>query len=72
MPEFIREAARFVEMCEKPFDLQDMRKNSRGEHWFSICGHDRNNKVVGVFDIIYESESDRKVLVPSLVRISPE
>ncbi|KAL1682149.1 hypothetical protein EV122DRAFT_204179, partial [Schizophyllum commune] len=44
MPEFIREAARFVEMCEKPFDLQDMRKNSRGEHWFSICGHDRNNK----------------------------
>ncbi|KAL1711555.1 hypothetical protein EV715DRAFT_163134, partial [Schizophyllum commune] len=44
MPDFIREAALFVQRCKRPFDLQDMKQNSRGEHWFSICGHDRNNK----------------------------
>ena len=28
------------------FKDSDMNKNARGPHWFSIFGHDRNNKKV--------------------------
>ena len=47
MPQFIKEAAEFVRRCEEPFTLKDMADHARGLHWFSICGHDRNNKIVG-------------------------
>ncbi|TRM56340.1 hypothetical protein BD626DRAFT_541371 [Schizophyllum amplum] len=46
MPQFIEEASLFVQKCQQPFDLQAMQQNSRGSHWFSICGHDRNNKTI--------------------------
>jgi hypothetical protein len=28
------------------FSEADMAQNARGKHWFSIMGHDRNNKSV--------------------------
>ncbi|KAE9384220.1 hypothetical protein BT96DRAFT_780579, partial [Gymnopus androsaceus JB14] len=31
----------FVKAIVKPFTEGDMLRNSRGEHWFSIAGHDR-------------------------------
>ncbi|KAH7871532.1 hypothetical protein C8J55DRAFT_402864, partial [Lentinula edodes] len=31
----------FVTSITKPFTNNDMLLNSRGEHWFSIAGHDR-------------------------------
>ncbi|KAJ4492441.1 hypothetical protein C8R41DRAFT_919995 [Lentinula lateritia] len=34
----------FVSAITRPFSNNDMLLNSRGEHWFSIAGHDRNNK----------------------------
>ncbi|KAJ3849800.1 hypothetical protein EV368DRAFT_46605, partial [Lentinula lateritia] len=34
----------FVKDIVYPFTENDMLKNSRGDHWFSIAGHDRNNK----------------------------
>ncbi|KAJ3846237.1 hypothetical protein EV368DRAFT_89341 [Lentinula lateritia] len=34
----------FVTAITKPFTNNDMLLNSRGKHWFSIAGHDRNNK----------------------------
>ncbi|KAJ3925918.1 MAG: hypothetical protein NXY57DRAFT_1043707, partial [Lentinula lateritia] len=34
----------FVSAISKPFTNKDMLLNSRGEHWFSIAGHNRNNK----------------------------
>ncbi|KAJ3806128.1 hypothetical protein F5876DRAFT_50597 [Lentinula aff. lateritia] len=34
----------FVKDMVYPFTENDMLKNSRGDHWFSIAGHDRNNK----------------------------
>lgn len=36
----------FVSAISKPFTNKDMLLNSRGEHWFSIAGHNRNNKSV--------------------------
>ncbi|KAJ3866993.1 hypothetical protein EV359DRAFT_61873 [Lentinula novae-zelandiae] len=34
----------FVSSIARPFSENDMLSNSRGDHWFSIAGHDRNNK----------------------------
>ncbi|KAI0055118.1 hypothetical protein BV25DRAFT_1843180 [Artomyces pyxidatus] len=42
---FQEDAAKFVQACT-PFPEGIIEKNSRGQHWFSICGHDRNNKTV--------------------------
>jgi len=39
----------FVKAIVKPFTEGDMLQNSHGEHWFSIAGHDRNNKKVNLF-----------------------
>lgn len=36
----------FVSSIARPFSENDMLSNSRGDHWFSIAGHDRNNKSV--------------------------
>ncbi|KAE9393853.1 hypothetical protein BT96DRAFT_828577, partial [Gymnopus androsaceus JB14] len=41
----------FVKAILKPFTEGDMLQNSRGEHWFSIAGHDRNNKKVNLFTL---------------------
>jgi hypothetical protein len=32
------------------FKEADMRANSWEEHWFSIAGHDRNNKLVSIHE----------------------
>ncbi|KAJ3834260.1 hypothetical protein F5878DRAFT_545178, partial [Lentinula raphanica] len=37
-------ALEFVQAIKKPFTEADMEANLRGTHWFSIAGHDRNNK----------------------------
>ncbi|KAL1743600.1 hypothetical protein HDZ31DRAFT_74785 [Schizophyllum fasciatum] len=36
----------------------DMRQNSRGEHWFSICGHDRNNKVYPALSEFHQDNAE--------------
>ncbi|KAG2337865.1 hypothetical protein BDR05DRAFT_1004661 [Suillus weaverae] len=48
---FQKEAAAFVLAVEESkmgFKETEMQENTRGPHWFSICGHDRNSKFVGV------------------------
>ncbi|KAJ3858309.1 hypothetical protein EV359DRAFT_69113 [Lentinula novae-zelandiae] len=34
----------FVRSITRGFSEDDMQNNSRGDHWFSIAGHDRNNR----------------------------
>ncbi|KAH7879617.1 uncharacterized protein C8R40DRAFT_1165874 [Lentinula edodes] len=34
----------FVQSITHGFSEDDMQNNSRGDHWFSIAGHDRNNR----------------------------
>ncbi|KAJ4465134.1 hypothetical protein C8R41DRAFT_782066, partial [Lentinula lateritia] len=36
----------FVQSITHAFSENDMQNNSRGDHWFSIAGHDRNNRQV--------------------------
>ncbi|GAW05656.1 hypothetical protein LENED_007528 [Lentinula edodes] len=36
----------FVQSITHGFSEDDMQNNSRGDHWFSIAGHDRNNRQV--------------------------
>jgi hypothetical protein len=47
--EFTAQAQALVKQVEansSGFKESDMRGNARGSHWFSIFGHDRNNKKV--------------------------
>ncbi|KAJ3806980.1 hypothetical protein F5876DRAFT_80145 [Lentinula aff. lateritia] len=44
LPQVNAVVPKFVSAITKPFGQNDMLLNSRGEHWFSIAGHDRNNK----------------------------
>ncbi|KAG1828307.1 hypothetical protein DFJ58DRAFT_849112 [Suillus subalutaceus] len=51
LPRFQKEAAAFVLAVEESkmgFKETEMQENTRGPHWISICGHDRNSKSVGV------------------------
>jgi hypothetical protein len=53
LPLFGDDAAKVVAEIDAKgtgFTEQDMKLNSRGAHWFSIAGHDRNNKSVSPFD----------------------
>lgn len=52
LAEVNEEAKRFVNSIQHPFSEDDMLKNSRGRHWFSIAGHDRNNKEVSKLDAL--------------------
>lgn len=45
LPTINAAATTFVEACV-PMSPDKIRKNKRGRHWFSIAGHDRNNKQV--------------------------
>ncbi|KAG1834973.1 hypothetical protein DFJ58DRAFT_847503 [Suillus subalutaceus] len=50
LPRFQKEAAAFVLAVEESkmgFKETEMQENTRGPHWISICGHDRNSKSVG-------------------------
>ncbi|KAJ3895973.1 hypothetical protein GG344DRAFT_61738 [Lentinula edodes] len=44
LPRVNAQVPQFVKDIVYPFTENDMLKNSRGDHWFSIAGHDRNNK----------------------------
>lgn len=49
LPSFLKEVATFVQNIEQSktgFKEAEMEANARGPHWFSIMGHDRNNKQV--------------------------
>ncbi|KAJ3817405.1 hypothetical protein F5880DRAFT_1492980 [Lentinula raphanica] len=46
LPKANSTAIDFVRAIKKPFTEGDMLTHSRGDHWFSIAGHDRNNKEV--------------------------
>jgi hypothetical protein len=49
LPAFEQQASAFVTAVEAHrtgFTDVQMEENSRGPHWFSICGHDRNCKSV--------------------------
>lgn len=49
LPAFEQQARAFVAAIEARrmgFTETQMAQNSRGPHWFSICGHDRNSKLV--------------------------
>ena len=52
LAEVNEEAKWFVNSIQHPFSEDDMLKNSRGRHWFSIAGHDRNNKGVSKLDAL--------------------
>jgi hypothetical protein len=45
MPEIIKTVKALVAACDNP--VPDQQENKRGKHWFSIFGHDRQNKEVG-------------------------
>ena len=66
MPQFIKEAAKFVRRCEEPFTLKDMADHARGLHWFSICGHDRNNKIVGPVAFLLHVPRQLPLQIPAL------
>ncbi|KAJ3860035.1 hypothetical protein EV359DRAFT_85743 [Lentinula novae-zelandiae] len=51
LPQVNAVVPKFVSAITKPFGQNDMLLNSRGEHWFSIAGHDRNNKSVNHFHL---------------------
>ncbi|KAF9025383.1 hypothetical protein BDP27DRAFT_1351787 [Rhodocollybia butyracea] len=44
LPKVHEAVPRFVAAIHHPFSEESMLRNSRGDHWFSIAGHDRNNK----------------------------
>ncbi|KAJ3859291.1 hypothetical protein EV359DRAFT_51095 [Lentinula novae-zelandiae] len=44
LPEVNSLVPEFVSAITRPFTDNNMLSNSRGDHWFSIAGHDRNNK----------------------------
>ncbi|KAJ3767855.1 hypothetical protein FB446DRAFT_707476 [Lentinula raphanica] len=46
LPKANSTAIDFVRAIKKPFTEGDMLTHSRGDHWFSIAGHDRNNKEI--------------------------
>ncbi|KAE9393022.1 hypothetical protein BT96DRAFT_999823 [Gymnopus androsaceus JB14] len=46
LPQVNVTAQKFVDSIKHPFSEDNMLRNSRGHHWFSIAGHDRNNKEV--------------------------
>jgi hypothetical protein len=51
LEEFAKQAADLVAEVDEGgegFNQADFKKNARGRHWYSIFGHDRNNKTVGV------------------------
>jgi hypothetical protein len=46
---FVQDASAFllaVDSQNTGFSKAEMAQNARGQHWFSIMGHDRNNKSV--------------------------
>ncbi|KAJ4466684.1 hypothetical protein C8J55DRAFT_565673 [Lentinula edodes] len=53
LPQVNAMVPKFVSAIRKPFSQNDMLLNSRGEHWFSIAGHDRNNKSVGLLHLTH-------------------
>jgi hypothetical protein len=46
LPKVNKVVPKFIAAIKHPFSENDMLRNSRGDHWFSIAGHDRNNKFV--------------------------
>ncbi|KAF9056955.1 hypothetical protein BDP27DRAFT_1241705 [Rhodocollybia butyracea] len=46
LPRVDEAVPRFIEAIRHPFSEDDMLRNLCGTHWFSIAGHDRNNKRV--------------------------
>ncbi|KAF9050951.1 hypothetical protein BDP27DRAFT_1242819, partial [Rhodocollybia butyracea] len=47
LPKVHEAVPRFVAAIRHPFSKDSVLRKSRGDHWFSIAGHDRNNKQVG-------------------------
>ncbi|KAJ3924542.1 MAG: hypothetical protein NXY57DRAFT_1044856, partial [Lentinula lateritia] len=44
LPDVNTAVPKFVRSITHGFSEDDMQNNSRGDHWFSIAGHDRNNR----------------------------
>ncbi len=56
MAAFMDEARNFAAACT-PFTSKDAGTNVRGNHWFCIAGHDRQNKSVrnhSYFEALFE------------------
>jgi hypothetical protein len=52
LPSFVKEAedlVRAIDSSSKGFTQTQMAENSRGSHWFSVFGYDRNNKKAWFF-----------------------
>lgn len=58
LPEVHSIIPEFVTAIKKPFTDGDMLANSRGLHWFSIAGHDRNNKEVSFMSSFPDTQTN--------------
>ncbi|KAG1893200.1 uncharacterized protein F5891DRAFT_1196730 [Suillus fuscotomentosus] len=61
LPAFEKQAAAFVSTVEtnrSGFTEAEMEENSRGSHWSSICGHDRNSKQVPTLAAWHSSNAE--------------